>query len=160
LDVILESSAERMPVAVGINTVYIGQSAVRVGDVQYASSAVSATVDGCRWFAQIVRRGDRVTVWAEGRCWEASVLILPSQGTVDAGTDRDCIVALMPGSVLQVHVGAGDSVRAGQPIVTMESMKMQMSLDAQMDGVIALIHVQPGSTVDKGDILVEFEQQA
>jgi 3-methylcrotonyl-CoA carboxylase alpha subunit len=65
----------------------------------------------------------------------------------------------MPGSILQVHVRAGDTVRAGQPLVTMESMKMQMSLDAQIDGVISVVHVEPGVTVDKGAILVDFERQ-
>jgi len=41
----------------------------------------------------------------------------------------------------------------------MESMKMQMSLDAQIDGVISVVHVEPGVTVDKGAILVDFERQ-
>jgi acetyl/propionyl-CoA carboxylase alpha subunit len=159
LDIILESKTHRIPVAVGIDTVYVGQVAARVSDVQRIACALRVTIEGRLWSAQVVRRGDRITVWADGRRWEAAIRALPNYAAGLTGADSGRILALMPGSILQVHVRAGDTVRAGQPLVTMESMKMQMSLDAQIDGVISVVHVEPGVTVDKGAILVDFERQ-
>jgi biotin carboxyl carrier protein len=48
-------------------------------------------------------------------------------------------------------------VRAGQPVVAMEAMKMENELKAEAAGVVSRILVQPGTAVEKGAVLVEFE---
>jgi len=52
----------------------------------------------------------------------------------------------MPGTVTAVHVTSGDSVAAGQPLVTVEAMKMEHLLTATTDGTVTL-HVATGGTV-------------
>jgi propionyl-CoA carboxylase alpha chain len=65
--------------------------------------------------------------------------------------------APMPGLVVRIDVSVGDSVRAGQPVVAMEAMKMENELKAESSGVVARLLVEPGKAVQKGDVLVEFE---
>jgi acetyl/propionyl-CoA carboxylase alpha subunit len=63
--------------------------------------------------------------------------------------------APMPGLVRQLLVKTGDVVTAGQPVVVMEAMKLQMTLNAGADGVVASIPVKEGDMVAEGALLVE-----
>jgi biotin carboxyl carrier protein len=63
----------------------------------------------------------------------------------------------MPGKVVRVLVHTGDIVRARQPLVVVEAMKMENELRAGRDGRVAAIHVQEGASVDAGALMVEIE---
>ena len=65
--------------------------------------------------------------------------------------------APMPGLIVRVTVVAGDQVSAGQGIVAMEAMKMENELRAPAAGVVKTVHAKPGTAVEKGALLVEFE---
>jgi biotin carboxyl carrier protein len=67
------------------------------------------------------------------------------------------LVAPMPGKVVRVLVHAGDVVRARQPLVVVEAMKMENELRAGRDGRVASIHVQEGASVDAGALVVVIE---
>jgi biotin carboxyl carrier protein len=60
----------------------------------------------------------------------------------------------MPGKVVRVLVGPGDLVRARQPLVVVEAMKMENELRAGRDGTIAEIHAKEGTSVDAGALLL------
>ncbi|WP_370250380.1 biotin/lipoyl-binding carrier protein [Nocardioides sp.] len=64
------------------------------------------------------------------------------------------IVAEMVAAVLQVGVGEGDPVAAGQEVVLLESMKMEIPVLAEHGGTVAEIKVAPGDVVQEGDVLV------
>jgi biotin carboxyl carrier protein len=64
------------------------------------------------------------------------------------------IVAPMPGKVVRVLVRVGDAVRARQPLVVVEAMKMENELRAGRDGQVAAIHVREGASVDAGALMV------
>ena len=66
------------------------------------------------------------------------------------------IVAPMPGLVLSLEVGEGDSVSKGQGVVVIESMKMENEIRAGVDGVVKKLLVTPGTAVDKGQKLLEL----
>lgn len=63
----------------------------------------------------------------------------------------------MPGMVVNVAVQAGDSVKKGQKLLTLEAMKMETVLNAEQAGKIADVLVKSGSQVETGDLLVVFE---
>lgn len=63
----------------------------------------------------------------------------------------------MAGTVFQVVTAAGDDVTAGQTLLVLESMKMEIPVDAEFAGKIATIHAQVGDFVNEGDLLVTFE---
>jgi biotin carboxyl carrier protein len=67
--------------------------------------------------------------------------------------------APMPGLIVRVEVELGDAVRAGQPVIAMEAMKMENELKAESAGVVARVLVAAGQAVQKGDVLMEFEPQ-
>ena len=67
------------------------------------------------------------------------------------------VVAPMPGSVLAVHVGVGDTVAAGDPIVTLEAMKMEHVVVASAPGLVAELVVRPGDQVTRGATLATIE---
>lgn len=64
------------------------------------------------------------------------------------------IQSSMAGTVFQVLVGAGDPVSAGQTVLVLESMKMEIPVEAQTDGTVNEIKVAVGDFVNEGDILV------
>jgi pyruvate carboxylase len=68
------------------------------------------------------------------------------------------VAAPMPGLVVQVTVAPGESVAAGQKLLTMEAMKMETTVYAEIGGRVAEVLVKPGSQVEAGDLLVRLEK--
>jgi len=66
------------------------------------------------------------------------------------------LMAPMPGLVVRVSVGVGDTVSAGQGLVVVEAMKMENELRASVAGVVTAVLAVPGQAVDKGALLVEL----
>jgi pyruvate carboxylase len=65
--------------------------------------------------------------------------------------------APMPGLVVRVNVSAGESVEAGQKLLSLEAMKMETTVYADKPGKIAEALVRPGTQVEAGDLLLRFE---
>ena len=65
----------------------------------------------------------------------------------------------MPGSVTEVKVSVGESVKANQPLLITEAMKMETTIQAPFDGVIKQVTVNNGDTIATGDLLIEIEKQ-
>ena len=70
------------------------------------------------------------------------------------GSGPQRIVASMPGKVIRVLVKPGEAVRARQPLVVIEAMKMENELGASHAGTVAEIKVRDGQSVDAGALLV------
>ena len=66
------------------------------------------------------------------------------------------VAAPMPGVVSTVAVNAGQPVKAGDVLLTIEAMKMETALHAERDGTIAELLVQAGDQIDAKDLLVVF----
>lgn len=64
--------------------------------------------------------------------------------------------APMPGTILSVSAAVGQQVKRGDVLLILEAMKMENEIVAHIDGTIAAIYVQKGSTVNAGDTLVSF----
>ena len=78
-----------------------------------------------------------------------------------AATDSDGKVrAAMNGRVVAVPVKHGERVAAGQPVMTLEAMKMEHVHTAPISGTISAIDVAEGEQVTTGKIVVEIEAEA
>jgi pyruvate carboxylase len=64
----------------------------------------------------------------------------------------------MPGTVIRVLVGSGDSVRPRQPLVVLEAMKMETPVVSPYEAVVRAVHVSEGDRVAGGELLVELEE--
>jgi acetyl-CoA/propionyl-CoA carboxylase biotin carboxyl carrier protein len=72
----------------------------------------------------------------------------------------DSLEAPMPGTVLLVHVADSDRVQAGDVLVVLESMTMELSITAPHDGTVADIRLKPGDRVAlKQPLLVIHDDQ-
>ncbi len=65
--------------------------------------------------------------------------------------------APMPGMVVTVAVHAGQRVAKGDPLISLEAMKMETMLRAERELVVKQVHVKPGAVVSSKDLLLEFE---
>ena len=63
------------------------------------------------------------------------------------------VTAPMPGTILDVKVSVGQSVKKGDVICVLEAMKMENDIPAPADGVIASVNVQNGASVNANDVL-------
>lgn len=70
------------------------------------------------------------------------------------------LTAQMPGQVTAVQVANGDSVTAGQTLVVLEAMKMEIRVSAPADGMVKAVHVAVGDVVERGQVLVELEAES
>lgn len=68
------------------------------------------------------------------------------------------IPAPLPGLVLDILIKEGDSVKAGQPLLVMEAMKMENQIQAPFDGKVKKVFVQKGANISEGDKLVEISR--
>ncbi len=66
------------------------------------------------------------------------------------------VPAPMPGMVVTVAVRAGQNVKAGDPLVSIEAMKMESQIRAERDATVKAVHVKSGDTVAAHDLLVEL----
>ena len=60
----------------------------------------------------------------------------------------------LPGTILDVFVNVGDTVKSGQTVVLLEAMKMENNIEADCDGTVKEVKVRKGDSVLEGDILV------
>ena len=66
----------------------------------------------------------------------------------------------MNGTLVELLVAAGDTVKAGDTLVIMEAMKMEQPIKAPVDGVVRELFYQKGDLVDGGAELLTFEPKA
>jgi len=64
----------------------------------------------------------------------------------------------MAGTVWKILVKPGDKVAAGTDVLILESMKMEIPITAESDGVVRAVKVKEGDFVNDDDLVVEFEE--
>ncbi|MHA0318881.1 acetyl/propionyl/methylcrotonyl-CoA carboxylase subunit alpha [Sphingomonas melonis] len=100
---------------------------------------------------------DRLLVTEGGQTWE--ITPYRAAAAVAGGAGDGAILSPMPGRIIAVDVTAGQSVTKGQRLVTLEAMKMEHSLTAPFDGVVADLTATPEAQVPEGTLLVRIEPQ-
>ena len=66
------------------------------------------------------------------------------------------VLSPLPGLVATVHVKTGDAVAAGDPVVTLQSMKMEIPIAAEGDGTVAEVLVNEGDEIDTGAVIARL----
>ncbi|WP_456440550.1 biotin/lipoyl-containing protein [Caldithrix abyssi] len=69
-------------------------------------------------------------------------------------SDGSAIKSPLPGLILKILVKEGDIVKAGQPVMIIEAMKMENEVNATADGMVIDIRYKEGDSVNQGDTLI------
>lgn len=110
-----------------------------------------------RWI-QIEKIGSTVWVHDRGQTFSWSLEKKFQFEGSKAAEKSNQLKAPMPGKVTKIFRNSGESIRAGDPVVVMEAMKMEYTLKFNQDGKIEKLWVAVGEQVKLGDILAELKE--
>ena len=109
--------------------------------------------DAGRALAYGVRRGKDTWVFIDGETW----IIDASEPSGRASRpDEAALSAPMPATVVTINVSPGQAVKAGDTLVVLEAMKMELSVTAPRDGQVKSVSCRVGELVQSGVPLVEL----
>ncbi len=74
-------------------------------------------------------------------------------GASTASADEQPVKAPMPGVVLRISVASGQAVKAGEELLVMEAMKMELPIKAPIGGIVIAVNVNQGDRVNTGDVI-------
>lgn len=77
----------------------------------------------------------------------------PVSAPAAAAGEGEEISAPMPGTILKVLVSAGQAIKAGEPVVILEAMKMENEISSPVDGTVTAVCVNQGDSVDAGKVI-------
>jgi biotin carboxyl carrier protein len=97
-----------------------------------------------------------VEVWLDGRIHRIASRAPQRAGATSKTGNPDALVSSMPGTIVQVRVAVGDAVTAGQTLILMESMKMELALEAPRDGVVKSVDCSVGQLVEMNATLLRL----
>lgn len=84
-------------------------------------------------------------------------LLLEKMGMGNAAAAKAMVIkAPMPGLIIDLKVKAGDEVKAGDPLLILEAMKMENIIKSPGAGTVKNIKAKKGDSVEKNQILIEF----
>ncbi|MEU8328408.1 biotin carboxylase N-terminal domain-containing protein [Micromonospora sp. NPDC048839] len=135
----------------------IGPAAGRpdVALVEATPDRVVLDVDGVRCAYRVHRVGSAVFV--DGPDGAASLVELPRLPLPTAEVAAGSLLAPLPGAVTRVHVQVGQRVVAGEPLLTLEAMKLEHPVLAPTDGVVSELPVPTGGQVRTGAVLAVID---
>ncbi|MEU8156954.1 biotin carboxylase N-terminal domain-containing protein [Micromonospora sp. NPDC048986] len=125
--------------------------------VEATPERVVLDVDGLRRAYRVHRVGSAVFV--DGPDGAASLAELPRLPLPTAAVAAGSLLAPLPGVVTRVHVQVGQRVAAGDPLLTLEAMKLEHPVLAPIDGMVAELPVPTGGQVQTGAVLAVVDEK-
>jgi biotin carboxyl carrier protein len=135
----------------------LGESSHAVNAAEEPAARFELSVDGVSYRGWRYVSGDAVHVRLNGRTY---IVVFPRRRHKgEAAAAQDEVRASMPGVVVAVHARPGERVQAGDKLLTLESMKLQMTVVASHASTVREIHVAPEAVFERGALLVSFQQE-
>jgi 3-methylcrotonyl-CoA carboxylase alpha subunit len=104
----------------------------------------------------IARRGGSLYLQAAAGAFAFEAVDYLAQAGAAQATSEELRTPMM-GTILATHASVGDTLRAGDVVVTMESMKMELKICAEHDGVLRSLSVVAGQTVERGLVVARVD---
>ncbi|QLF94727.1 urea carboxylase [Pseudomonas sp. ABC1] len=144
----------------------LGRYPLRIEHSELALADYQAFLDAEADGIEAFRHQQRAAFDAERQRWITAGLAHFDSEEIAAELGEDAPLAAgqhgidshIAGNLWQVQVDVGDRVKAGDPLVILESMKMEIPLLAPIDGVVREVRAQPGCSVRAGQCVVVLEE--
>ncbi|WEX00456.1 urea carboxylase [Pseudomonas nitroreducens] len=137
----------------------IEESELRLADYQAFLAEEADSIDAFRRHQRAAFDAERERWIASGQAhFESDEAAIDTGDEAPLGAGQHAVESHIAGNLWQVQVEAGASVKAGDILVILESMKMEIPLTAPRDGVVREVRVQPGSPVRAGQRVVVMEE--
>ena len=152
-----------VPMEGGHDVTYDGKTYAVRSSWEFGQQLFNGTVNGEEVHVQVARNGQVYTLSRGGS--EANVRVMSPRAAalyqlmpVKVAPDTSGqVTAPMPGLIVSVSVAEGDEVKAGDELAVLEAMKMENTLRAERNGVVAKVHYQAGESVEVDEIIMELE---
>jgi len=136
---------------------------IRKEDYCFLDDTVSFLFENSSYLVDVINKGTDYTVYTRGvfktfRVYNEEALLhesLKAGGSMGAGAN---LASGMPGKIVKIFVKPGDVLKAGDPILIMEAMKMENEMRAASEVKIKEILVKEGENVESGATLVNFDK--
>ncbi|HYQ17210.1 MAG TPA: biotin/lipoyl-containing protein, partial [Polyangiaceae bacterium] len=158
-----ELAEQRAAFLYGKVDVRIDEGTFKMRDYQRFLSEERASISGFKAQQQAAFEAERQR-WVEGGLLSFSS---DAQGPAGGGADasallpgREAVESHVPGSVWKLEVKAGERVKRGQTLLIVESMKMEIAVEAPSDGVVVELLVGEGRAVAPGQRVAVLEREA
>jgi len=104
--------------------------------------------------ASVRVKGEMVYIRTLGQTFDLRIVNPVEQAGVAVKGSSNKARSPMPGVVVEIHVAEGEHIVKGQPMMTIESMKILTAITAPRHGKVGKIHFAPGQSFEKGAVLV------
>jgi acetyl/propionyl-CoA carboxylase alpha subunit len=122
-----------------------------------ASAEIHLQIDGVEQRVLWAKQGRKIWLHFDGRSYYVEKQAGSTVTGGAAASGERILRAPMPGQVRQVLVQDGQVVKAGQTLILLEAMKMEIRIQAPGDGKVARVAIKQGQSVEKEQVLVELE---
>lgn len=170
-EVLLRVSGSGEPIAVGVERpavsaqdevrVTLADRAVDVEVIELSEQGGLIRAHGRVHPFYTLRDGGSVHVWMHGRTHVLEIVERTARRATEGGgaaaAVQTALTAPMPGTILKINIAPGDRFEAHQPLIVMESMKMEMTLSAPHPGRVKDILCRTGQLVEMNALLARFE---
>ena len=152
-----------VPMEGGHDVEYKGKTYAVRSDWEFGQLLFNGKINGEPVHVQIQRNGQVYTLSHGGSQSDVRVLspraaelhkLMPIKAPPD--TSRH-VAAPMPGLLVSVEVAVGDEVKVGEELAVLEAMKMENTLRAERNGVVAKVHFKAGESVEVDEVILELE---
>jgi propionyl-CoA carboxylase alpha chain len=130
-----------------------GDEAVRL--VSATVNEVVLTGDGVDQSFSVARYDQ--DIYIDSARGPVHLVALPRFPEPGSAVEKGSLIAPMPGNVIRLGAAVGETVTAGQPLIWLEAMKMEHTITAPADGVLAELNVDTGQQVELGAVLARVE---
>lgn len=107
-----------------------------IGPCEEKLDCKTLTIEGTEYFTQLNTKFENRKIWQK--------------------PDPKLIKSYIPGTILEIFIKEGDVVKAGEPLVILEAMKMRNVVVMPLSGMIKAINVAVGDKIPKGLVIIEI----
>ena len=152
-----------VPAEGGYEVAYEGANFSLQSDWQFGDHLYNGTINGDAVSMQIHRDNQKYRLLHGGHQCDLSILtpreaelmkLMPEKAPPDVSRH---LLAPMPGLLVSVAVKEGDEVKVGEELAVLEAMKMENTLRAERNGIVAKVHFEAGASLEVDELIMELE---